>query len=230
MFEDLKRTLGSFFGWIKTIHPIGIRLSKILFVIAVSFFVALYFFTKGWAYFYLILFATLGGFSAFFFRDPERKVEINDDEIISPADGRILSIKTEDDKDTVVVRIFLSVFDVHIQRAPVSGKVKETKHIEGKFSFANSSKSDANERNLITIEHKKNIIKVEQITGAIARRIACYVEEGEKVEVGQRIGMIYFGSQVALYVPKSCRIVVKEGQKVEGAITPIALLENGSNK
>lgn len=157
-------------------------------------------------------------FSLYFFRDPTRNSYFNSSEISSPADGRIISISDEG-SEHLVIRIFLSIFDVHIQRSPVSGKIKEIKFFPGRFNIAYKPQAKENQRNLIKIisENGKEVW-VEQITGAIARRISCYVKENEKVVNGQKIGMIYFGSQVALYLPKDVKLRVKVGDKVKAGV------------
>lgn len=161
----------------------------------------------------IFIFSVMTLFSLYFFRDPKRDRQFADNQIASPGDGTVMSIK--DEGDFKVMRIFLSVFNVHIQRAPMAGVIEKITFIPGKFAIAYKPEAKDNQRNIIEIktDSGKKII-VEQITGAIARRIACYVREGEKVSVSQKIGMIYFGSQVALYMPKEAKIIVKEGDKV----------------
>jgi phosphatidylserine decarboxylase len=224
MLEDIKRTFGEVFGWVKTILPIGRRASII--IISLSLILL-------WSYFYysffplLILFIAyllLGAFVAFFFRDPLRNTVYNANEIAAPADGRVLSIKTEDDPNVLVIRIFLSIFNVHIQRATIAGKVEDTVYTKGTFAFANNPSADKNERNLIKIKNGEKFAHVEQITGAIARRIECWVKKGEEVKAGQKVGLIHFGSQVAVYLPKDKVIItVKEGQMVQGALSVLGL-------
>lgn len=161
-------------------------------------------------------------FSLYFFRDPERNPSFGPKDISSPADGTVLSI-SEEIPGTVVIRIFLSIFNVHIQRSPVNGKVKEIKFFPGKFNIAYKHDAKDNQRNLIkiTAENGKEVW-VEQITGAIARRIKCYVKENDELKNGQKIGIIYFGSQVALYLPKDVRIKVKPGDKIKAGIDTVA--------
>ena len=226
MFEDFKRTLGSVCGWIFTIHPRGKKMSAYLLIpgivlLLLSWFVSFAdWLTKPLAYICLIA----GAFVAFFFRNPKRQTIFYEDEIACPADGTILSIKTEDDPDVVVIRIFLSIFNVHIQRATMSGYVQNITYTPGTFAFANNPKADKNERNLIEIADGDKVAHEEQITGAIARRIECWVNPAERLFAGQHIGMIYFGSQVAVYLPKDkVRITVKEGQSVQGAITVLGV-------
>ena len=160
---------------------------------------------------------------AFFFRNPERPTKFEPDEIVCPADGRVMSIKSEGNPDVVVVRIFLSVFDVHIQRATMDGEVGDLVYTKGKFAVASAPEAAQNERNLIPIKNGERFADVEQITGAIARRIACWVKKGQQVKAGERIGVIFFGSQVAIYLPAKTRVLVKPGQKVEGALTVLGL-------
>lgn len=168
----------------------------------------------------LVLGLLLTAFSAYFFRDPERNGTFGPDDIICPADGTVLSAGHEDDPEVLVVRIFLSVFNVHVQRSPLAGTVEKVKYEKGAFAVAYKPEAKVNERNLIRIKGADGRwAGVEQITGAIARRIACYVKEGQSLSAGERVGMIYFGSQVAVYLPKSAVISVKPGDKVAGAET-----------
>lgn len=225
MLEDIKRTFGEVFGWVKTILPIGRKTSLIIFclslVLLFSYFYS-YSFTPLLVLFYIYI--VLGVFVAFFFRDPIRNTKFAANEIAAPADGRVLSIKTEDDPNILVVRIFLSIFNVHIQRATMDGTIEDTIYTKGTFAFANNPNADKNERNLIKIKKGDKFAHVEQITGAIARRIECWVKKGEKVKAGQKIGLIHFGSQVAIYLPKDkVTITVKEGQMVQGALSVLGL-------
>ena len=165
-----------------------------------------------------------GGFSAYFFRDPERDKVFAPGEIACPADGTVMSVQNEGTPGITVVRIFLSVLNVHVQRAPMEGKVEKTLYTKGKFAIAYKPEAADNERNLIRIGGEYGrFVEIEQITGSIARRIACYVKEGQAVRQGERVGMIYFGSQVAVYLPESVRVLVKPGDKVAGAETVLAL-------
>ncbi len=172
----------------------------------------------------LVLGFVFSAFSAYFFRDPERDKVFAPGEIACPADGTVMSVANEGTKGVTVVRIFLSVLNVHVQRSPMDGKVERTKYTKGAFAIAYKPEAAANERNLIRItgDHGR-FVEVEQITGSIARRIACYVKEGQEVKEGERIGMIYFGSQVAVYLPDTVRVLVKPGDKVAGAETVLAL-------
>ena len=159
-------------------------------------------------------------FAVYFFRDPVRNRIFASDEIVCPADGTVLSVRTEEDPDVVVVRIFLSIFNVHLQRSPMRGKVESVNYTRGKFVVAYKPEAAKNERNLIKISDANGrFAHVEQLTGSIARRIAAYVETGDELNAGDKIGMIYFGSQVAVYLPKSASVLVKPGDKVYAAET-----------
>ncbi len=172
----------------------------------------------------LFLGLVFAAFSAYFFRDPERDRVFAPGEIACPADGTVMSVKNEGKPGVTVVRIFLSVLNVHVQRAPIEGKITATKYTKGKFAIAYKPEAADNERNLISIAGEYGrTVDIEQITGSIARRIACYVKEGDSVKIGERVGMIYFGSQVAVYLPESARILVKPGDKVAGSETVLGL-------
>jgi len=164
-------------------------------------------------------------FSVYFFRDPEREIP-QTDAILAPADGKVLEISTVDGEGYGpgrVIRIFLSVFDVHIQRAPVAGAVKGIHYMPGLFLDARDSRAPfANESNSIEFHTPKGRVMVKQIAGLIARRIVCWVREEDDIALGERIGLIRFGSQVDLYVPKDAEITIKEGDRVVGGVTPVA--------
>jgi len=167
----------------------------------------------------------------FFFRDPERKIPEGEDLILSPADGKVIDISEVGEEDFLrcrgrVVRIFMSIFDVHVQRSPVKGKVEWIRYNSGKFVAAYTEKaSEANESNLISIQmtsqsnsNEKRIL-VKQIAGSIARRICCWCKEGDNLLAGQRIGMIRFGSRVEIYLPQEVEIKAKRGDRVVGGET-----------
>ena len=224
MLEDFILTLKKTFSWITTILPQGILLSLKTLAAAIIFFLIGIFVLDSIFIPLAYICILLTVFVLFFCRDPKREAAFVDNEIASPADGTILSIKTESDPNIVVVRIFLSIFNVHIQRAPYAGEISETKYTKGTFLFANNPNADRNERNLISFKTEKGEISIEQITGAIARRIECWVKPNDKVIAGQRVGFIRFGSQVALYLPKDkVTLTVKEGQCVQGGLTVMGL-------
>ena len=224
MLEDFIITLKHTFSWITTVLPQGIKLALKVIAAAILFCILGLFFLDNIFMPLSSISLVLAFFVLFFFRNPERKTQFNDWEITAPADGTVLSIKTEGDPNTIVIRMFLSIFNVHVQRAPFSGEVAETKYTTGSFLFANNPNADRNERNLIAFNTEKGPVAIEQITGAIARRIECWVEKGQRVDIGQRVGFIRFGSQVALYLPKDrVTLTVKEGQCVQGGITVMGL-------
>ena len=163
-------------------------------------------------------------FTFYFFRDPERVVPIGDDILVSPADGLITNITEikEGKKNYKKVSIFLSIFNVHIQRLPISGEVTKVDYIEGKFINATLDKaSDENERLKITIKNGNNLFYVTQIAGLIARRIVCETNKNQDLAQGERIGMIRFGSRVDIYY-ENYNPLVKIGQKAISGETLLA--------
>ena len=220
MIADIVRTLSKTVSWVNTVLALGLKFCAIGMLVAV----VLFYFNFYKLGFVLILISIL---CAYFFRDPNRETEFADDEIACPADGTVMSIQTEDDPNSVVIRIFLSIFDIHVQRTTVSGKRGQIFYNKGTFLFADNPEAVKNERNLIQIFKDGDPAKfahVEQITGAIARRIECWVKPNQGIERGRRLGLVRFGSQVAVYLPKDkVRVVVKKGQKVQGNITVLAL-------
>ncbi|RCK77822.1 MAG: Phosphatidylserine decarboxylase [Candidatus Ozemobacter sibiricus] len=174
------------------------------------------------------VFALLAGFSAYFFRDPERAIPSGEGVIVSPADGRVVGIETVDqvpflDGPAQRISIFLSIFDVHINRAPIEGKVTWRQYNPGRFLPANVPKASLdNEQNSIGIEDGGYKVLVRQIAGIIARRIVCWVDPGQAVARGERFGLIRFGSRTDLFLPLSAKVAVTVGQKVQGGSTIIA--------
>lgn len=159
-------------------------------------------------------------FVAFFFRDPERSFLLEGTQVLSPADGKIVSVRQENGQETV--SIFLSIFDVHINRAPVGGKITKIEYRKGKFLAAFDERASAeNEQNSITIDHEGRTVRFVQIAGLIARRIVCWRKEGEDIKAGERIGLIKFGSRVDVFLPAGSRINVALGQRVKAGVTVI---------
>ncbi len=169
-----------------------------------------------------VLFFSMSLFFAYFFRDPMRRVPEISGSIVSPADGRILKVEQIYEPhflgaEAWKISIFLSVFDVHLNRSPYAGSVIYRRYIPGKFRAAfRDDVSTNNERNLIGLQTKHGKMLVVQIAGLIARRILCWIETGDTVERGAQIGMIRFGSCTELYMPLSVNIKVKEGERVRG--------------
>lgn len=171
-------------------------------------------------------------FTCYFFRDPERVVPLGEDILTSPADGLITNISQTKDgkKNYTKVSIFLSVFNVHIQRIPISGEITKIDYFEGKFINATLDKaSEENERLKLTIKSKANLIHVTQIAGLIARRIICNVKPKDKANQGDRYGIIKFGSRVDIEFPDSFDLLVSVGQQCIGGETIIAQ-ENKNSK
>ena len=176
-----------------------------------------------------ILFLVAAVFVAWFFRNPERKTPRENGYVISPADGKV--IKIEDmciTADPVAgkfkkISIFMSIFNVHVNRMPCSGAIKMIRYRKGRFFSANIDKASLlNEQNAVLIETDggKQILTV-QIAGLIARRIVCWISEGMRVERGERFGLIRFGSRLDVYLPTEAKILVKVGDKVKAGETPI---------
>ena len=168
-------------------------------------------------------FFLLALFMAFFFRDPQRNIPTDADIIVSAADGRVTRI--EDRDDGKFVSVFLSPLDVHINRAPIAGKVIKVEMFQGKKSPATSNQaSQTNERNAITIEGEKMTVVCTQIVGILARRIVCWKKVGDYLKIGERYGLIKFGSRTDLLMPKTVEIYVKVGDRVKGGETVIGRL------
>ncbi len=180
-----------------------------------------------------LIFLILLIFTFYFFRDPERVIPLGEDILVSPADGLITNITEfkEGKKNYTKVSIFLSVFNVHIQRLPVSGEITKIDYIEGKYINATLDKaSKDNERLRLTLKSGSNNIYVTQIAGLIARRIICYLKVNEKVNQGDRYGIIKFGSRVDIEFPNSYNLMVNVGQQCIGGETIIAReLKNNKN-
>jgi phosphatidylserine decarboxylase len=170
---------------------------------------------------------------AYFFRDPPRVTPVSDRLVVSPADGRVSLVTNAvpppalalGDKPLPRVSIFMSVFDCHVNRAPVSGRIERIVYTPGKFLNADLDKaSEDNERNALVIAGAAGRIGVVQIAGLIARRIVCWVKDGQEIGAGERIGMIRFGSRVDVYLPAGTAPLVSEGQTSLAGETIIAEL------
>jgi phosphatidylserine decarboxylase len=172
----------------------------------------------------------------YFFRDPERVTPIREGIVVSPADGRVSRITNAvppkelglGERTMARVSIFMSVFDCHVNRSPVTGRIERIVYHHGAFLSADLDKaSENNERNSFLITIGKERVGVVQIAGLIARRIVCFVREGATVGAGERIGMIRFGSRVDVYLPEGVRPLVAEGQTAIAGETVIADLRAG---
>ena len=216
--EKLKKILESIDGlkkFIPPIHPAGFPFILIFIVVALILSVISDF--LGWIGFILTIWCT------YFFRDPERVKPDKNNILLSPADGKILfvgksksppNLSDNQSKEMQKISIFMNVFDVHINRIPISGKISWLKYVPGIFLNASLDKSsEDNERMIIKIEYSKNkYVYVVQIAGLIARRIKCDLSENQSVEIGDRFGLIRFGSRVDLYFPNDFDPLVYKGQ------------------
>lgn len=185
-------------------------------------------FLAGWMWFGIIL-GLVGLALAGFFRDPERQAPTGEGLVVSPADGKVVSIaRVQGDSlfpgSTTRVSIFLSPFDVHINRTPVEGKIEKIVYKRGKFLAAyKEAASQRNEHNALSIvESRGRHLGVVQIAGVLARRIICRARPGDTLARGERFGLIMFGSRTDAYLPEGCQVEVAEGQRVKGGETVLA--------
>lgn len=216
------------------VKGLSIKKIGILLTIAVLPFIFGYFIIS------FIIFSIIAFFMQFF-RDPKRRIPEDLGVVVAPADGKILKGKIDylkivtvkddpvmkhilkEDEKGVVISTFMSPFDVHVQRAPVSGKILKTKYYPGKFKIAMGDVHTENEKNLIVIDSEYGRIGVIQIAGFVARRIVQYVNVGDTVKIGDRLGMIRFGSRVNLIIPyDKFRVMVFEGEKPTAGETIMA--------
>ena len=157
-----------------------------------------------------------------FFRDPERIAPDGEGVVVSPADGKVVDVSDEGRR----LSIFLSPLDVHVNRAPMNGRVQDVRYRPGRFFAANRGKaSDENERNVVEfVEDSGKTLEVVQIAGFLARRIVCDVGPGDPLRKGERFGLIMFGSRVDLYLPPGAAVEVRPGQRVRSGETVVARL------
>lgn len=167
----------------------------------------------------------LGVFVLFFFRDPERIPPQDPSAILSPGDGRIMEVVEESLNGAPGRRIsvFLSIFDVHVNRSPIAGRITNIEYRTGKFYAAMRGRASAeNEQNAFTVESDRGMVVFKQIAGWVARRIVCWKSKGDSVVRGERVGMIRFGSRMDIWLPEGVEIVVKPGQHVAGGTSILA--------
>lgn len=157
-----------------------------------------------------------------FFRDPERTAPDGEGVVVSPADGKVVEVNAEGRR----LSIFLSPLDVHVNRAPMNGRVQDVRYRPGRFFAANRGKaSDENERNVVEfVEDSGKTLQVVQIAGFLARRIVCDVAPGDSLRKGERFGLIMFGSRVDLHLPPGAAVEVRPGQRVRSGETIVARL------
>jgi phosphatidylserine decarboxylase len=199
----------------------GLTLIALSFVLAILFFLT-DFKIPAFAVSFFFLFCL------FFFRNPNRHHTINQNELISPADGKIMEIGKIEESEFLGrvakrVCIFMSLADVHVNRAPCEGKIVKVEHRRGDFALAFKKDIDKeNERNYILMEHGDERILLVQVAGFLARRITSYVKAGDIVKKGDPVGIIAFGSRVDIYVPEEYDIMVSSGNKVKAGMTVLA--------
>ena len=174
-------------------------------------------------------FAALGGFFAYFFRDPDRQVPTEPGLVVSPADGRVVIAGDADPRWSPPgawkqITIFLSPMDVHMNRTPVDGRVTRIEYRPGKFLPAYKEDANQNELNEIWIDHEGEPVVVRQIVGVLARRIVCRVVEGQTLERGDRIGLMKFGSRMDVFLPARAAILVRVGDHVIAGESVLARL------
>jgi phosphatidylserine decarboxylase len=172
--------------------------------------------------------AALGGFFAYFFRDPEREVPQDANAVVSPADGRVMIAGPSDKRwappgEWKQVTIFLSPMDVHINRTPVGGRVLKVDYRPGKFLPAYNEGSNDNELNEVWIDYGGRTVVFRQVVGLLARRIVCRVREGDQLERGQRVGLMKFGSRMDVFLPTDAELCISVGDHVVGGETILAM-------
>jgi len=183
--------------------------------------------------FWAIVPILLAAFFLWFFRDPERAVPTEPGAVVSPADGKVTQVANVDinGKPMLRVSIFLNVFDVHVNRSPVSGVIRAAHYQTGKFLNAmNPASAECNEQNTVTVEGEGHTIIFKQIAGLLARRIVFTKQIGEKVERGERIGMMKFGSRMDVLLDRVATIQVKVGDRVKGGFSILAFLNTNSKE
>ena len=173
----------------------------------------------------------LAFFFLWFFRDPERAIPQEPGALVSPADGKVtdISVVSGAEGKQARISIFLSVFDVHVNRSPISGVVRDVRYQRGKFLDARSPDcADQNEQNVVTVEGDGRRIVFKQIAGLLARRIVFTPKPGDHLERGQRVGLIKFGSRTDVMFDADARVTVKVGDRVKGGATILAYLPQAS--
>jgi phosphatidylserine decarboxylase len=172
-----------------------------------------------------IFFGLVAAFMAYFFRDPGRQPPSDQDLVVAPADGVVTRVQVIDEGNehsATLVSIFLSPLDVHINRAPIAGKITNVAYTSGKFLMATNERASlVNEQNALTIEGEKVTVVCKQIAGILARRIVCWKRAGEQVELGERFGMIKFSSRTDILLPERVEVLVTKGNRVKGGTTII---------
>jgi len=178
----------------------------------------------GWKIAAVILLALCAG-TAFFFRDPQRIPPTDAGVVVSPADGRVMEVTEEavEGRAGRRISIFLSIMNVHVNRSPMAGRVGKVEYRRGRFYNAMRSRASVdNEQNVIHLQTERGEIVFKQIAGAIARRVVCWKRPGDQVKLGERIGLIRFGSRMDVWLPQDAEIVARPGQHVAGGVSVLA--------
>ena len=169
-------------------------------------------------------------FSLAFFRDPARSSDAGVDAVLAPADGKVLKVEAAPVRFAELglplqVSIFMSPANVHVNRAPISGVVRLAEYHPGrKFPAYRDKASELNEHSVVVIDGQRGTVAYKQIAGAVARRVVCDLAEGEKVDRGQRVGLIKFGSRVDLFLPRGAAVAVRQGERTRAGVTVVARL------
>jgi phosphatidylserine decarboxylase len=167
-------------------------------------------------------------FFLWFFRDPDRTIPADSTAVVSPGDGKVTDVSTVmvGTEKQLRLSIFLSVFNVHVNRSPITGVISDIRYQRGKFLNAmNVASAEQNEQNIVTVEADGQRVIFKQIAGLIARRIVFYPKLGDRLERGQRVGLIKFGSRVDVVLDASARVNVKVGDRVKGGASVLAYLQ-----
>jgi len=175
-----------------------------------------------------ILPVALAAFFLWFFRDPERAIPQDPGAVVSPADGKVTDVGpvTVGNRSWMRVSVFLNVFDVHVNRSPISGVIREVRYQRGKYLNAMDAVSaEQNEQNIVTVEGEGQQIVFKQIAGLLARRIVFNPKIGDHLQRGQRVGLIKFGSRTDLLLEPSARVQVKVGDRVKGGASVVAFVD-----
>ena len=176
---------------------------------------------------YAVPVLALGAFFLWFFRDPDRQIPQDAGAVVSPGDGKVTDVSVVSSGGTSRNRIsiFLSVFDVHVNRSPIAGVIRDVRYQHGKFLNAMGADSaEENEQNIVTVEGEGHTVVFKQIAGLLARRIVFHRKVGDHVARGERVGLIKFGSRVDVLLERDAKIQVKQGDRVRGGASVLALL------
>ena len=167
----------------------------------------------------------LGAFVVYFFRDPERIIPLDGAAIVSPADGRVMEVAEEsfEQRPGRRISIFLAIWNVHMSRSPMAGRIERLEYRPGRFYAAMRSRASAeNEQNVIRLSTERGEIVFKQIAGWVARRVVCWKKPGDQVAMGERIGLIRFGSRMDVWLPHGAEILVAPGEHVAGGSSILA--------